>query len=532
MPDDDQAGAVPQLREASPAPAVAAVDGAGLKQVVSKRAAQLLGIAVFLDCLGDEPMEHTRPILALIHAEAAQLEELLDAYGAGANSEWFIFREMVASAKAFSDVAYRLHHIRHSLPRYKLLPIAQDFAGDLPETLAFVTEILRCVLVRMLPVAERLQLSLPELIPISDSFSESLPPGALPEDRRTRHTASASERVVHLATSFLEVAAHSDFLHIANETPPEDYASLIPEPIGEESLRRVEYKFHNLQSLYDTYISDSDTEEMDPNLPTLRGHVSVIFHLLEISVLLVHFYERHLMLASTDDSIRKECPVDFERLLTRTVDFTIVYMSLYLYSARELCHAILRRYAKVTTTEVPVPAYRGFHVRPSTLISSIVRHYGSEVSMELDGEAYDAGKAIALFRANERINAWKRRQITGEIAQMTFTGTELAGEDLASVVRRVILDLAQQNRIVIYEHPLPVKSVPRVKDVPAVEQIVKEINRLLVAGKVDVHGDVKVRFTGDERVLHDLKILAEAGYCENAFGHNTPIPSELSYLKR
>jgi len=86
--------------------------------------------------------------------------------------------------------------------------------------------------------------------------------------------------------------------------------------------------------------------------------------------------------------------------------------------------------------------------------------------------------------------------------------------------------------MVIYEHPLPVQSVPRVKDVPALEQILNEINRLLVAGKVDVHGDVKVRFTGDERVLNDLKTLAEAGYCEDAFGHNTPIPPELNYLKR
>ncbi|MBT3380204.1 MAG: hypothetical protein HN742_43260 [Lentisphaerae bacterium] len=515
-----------------PAATVPLVDETALKRVVSKRAAQLLGISVFFDCLGEEPVEYTRPILAFVCAEATQLEELLDAYGAGANSEWFIFREMVASAKAFSDVAYRLIHIQHSLPRYKLLPIAQDFAGDLPKALAFVTEILRCVLLRMVPVAEGLQLALPELIPTTDSFSDVLPPGALPGDRRTRHTATAEERAVHLATSFLEAAADSDFLHVTTETPPEEYANLIPDPIGEESLRQVEYKFHNLQSLYDTYISDSDTEETDANLPTLRGHVSVIFHLLEISVLLVHFYERHLMLSATDESIRDECPIDFDPFLTRTVDFSIVYACRYLYSARELCHAILRRHATVGTIEVPVPAYRGFHVRPSTLVSAIVRHYGSDVTMELDGETYDAGKAIALFRANERINAWKRRQITGEVAQTAAISESREDEDLGIAVRRIVLDLAQRNQVVIYEHPLPVKSARRARDLPFEEQILNEINRLLVAGKIDVRGEVRVRFTGDERVLNDLKILAESGYCEDAFGNNTPIPAELSYLKR
>jgi hypothetical protein len=83
---------------------------------------------------------------------------------------------------------------------------------------------------------------------------------------------------------------------------------------------------------------------------------------------------------------------------------------------------MLKRYAEVGQVEVSVPNYRGFHVRPATLVAKIVAHYGSDVRMELDGQSYDASSPLELFRANERINAWKRRWLAHEIAQLTLRG--------------------------------------------------------------------------------------------------------------
>ncbi|MBW1824887.1 MAG: HPr family phosphocarrier protein, partial [Deltaproteobacteria bacterium] len=39
--------------------------------------------------------------------------------------------------------------------------------------------------------------------------------------------------------------------------------------------------------------------------------------------------------------------------------------------------------------EVNIPTYMGFHVRPATLVMKIVKHYGSEMKMQLDDEVYD-----------------------------------------------------------------------------------------------------------------------------------------------
>lgn len=78
--------------------------------------------------------------------------------------------------------------------------------------------------------------------------------------------------------------------------------------------------------------------------------------------------------------------------------YSLGYSSRYLKSARQLCQKMLKRYAVIEEAALPVPRYRGFHVRPSTLVAKIVQHYGSEVKMKLGDETYDAGAPIDLFR--------------------------------------------------------------------------------------------------------------------------------------
>jgi len=58
--------------------------------------------------------------------------------------------------------------------------------------------------------------------------------------------------------------------------------------------------------------------------------------------------------------------------------------------------------------------------RPSTLISKLVLHYGSKVQMLLGDEVYDASFSLDLFRANEKINAQKRRWLANEIVRLNL----------------------------------------------------------------------------------------------------------------
>jgi hypothetical protein len=193
---------------------------------------------------------------------------------------------------------------------------------------------------------------------------------------------------------------------------------------------------------------------------------------------------------------------------------------------------MLKRYIDVGRIELPVPRYRGFHVRPSTFISRLVLHYGSEVSMELEDEKYDAGSPLELFRANEKMNAQKRRWLASEIVRLGLVPKELTNGDITAVIRSVVITLAERSRLVIYEQPLHLPEELTRKEGTLLEQVIDEIAQLLAIGKIDVDADLKVTFIGDKRVLEDIKLLSEYGYGEDKFGNNITLPDKLEYLRR
>ena len=93
-----------------------------------------------------------------------------------------------------------------------------------------------------------------------------------------------------LSTAFLNLAAESEQVHAVVKARPEEYPSYVAGSINEESLRSLQLRFHNLQSLYDTKVSGTQVEELDTDLPVLRGHISVVFHLLRTATLFVHYF--------------------------------------------------------------------------------------------------------------------------------------------------------------------------------------------------------------------------------------------------
>ncbi len=501
-------------------------------RLIGRRSTALLGAVNYLSRHASDRSALTRPLLGELLSQSTQVEELLDACGARNNRRWHGFRSLVATIKRFTDVSYELLHIKHVLPSYRLLPIEQDFAVATDEALVFCTDALLRVSYRLLDLAPRLGLSIPEEAPHGGVYGEELPGGVLPQDRDTREVESVAETVAELATAFLNLASESEMVHSAGRAKPEEYASCIPDPVGEKSLRYLKHRFHNLQSLYDTNVSETQTEVLDPDLPVLRGHISVLYHLLKMGTEFVHYYERHVCRQAGRLPVGQDSLVDPEALVATLMEYCIAYGSRYLACAQSLCHEMLKRYAEVGSIEVPVPRYRGFHVRPSTLVARIVMHYGSEVSMGLDGESYDAGTTLDMFRANEKINARKRRGLASKIAELSLAEGFSDDEDVKAVTRRIIMTLAEQGEVVIYEQPLRLRDEPVRRDGAFLEQVVNEIIALQATGKIDVNIDLNVTLTGDKRVLADIEILANSGYGEDNFGNNIPIPEKLAYLRR
>src|SRR5215212_5666202 len=102
------------------------VDDREFVTMVNSRASSLLHVAGRLSAGDLEDVESTltfltRPLLAVIHSQANQLEELLDAYGALSNERWRPFRGVIAAMKLFARVHYSLVHLAYASPQYRLL---------------------------------------------------------------------------------------------------------------------------------------------------------------------------------------------------------------------------------------------------------------------------------------------------------------------------------------------------------------------------------------------------------------------------
>lgn len=503
------------------------------RKLIARRAQTLLGIVKYISqcCSHTEIM--IRPLLGELLSQSTQLEELLDAYGAGSCCQWCGLRSLTAALKHFSDASYELLHIRYSLPAYCLLDIDRDFIKATEETLNFTIDVLRRTANEMLIKADQLGLKVPPERLREKSYTEELPAGRLPSGCKTRTIETVAETVTLLTTAFLNLAVESVDVRSTSRAKSQEYASYVRDSVSEEKLRNLELRFHNLQSLYDTFVSGTEAAQLDPDLPVLRGHISVVFHLLRTAVLFVHHYERHVNKQPCDSPKRQEPLVEAEALLDVLMKYAVTHINLYITCAENLCHEMLKRYAEVGWIEVPVPPYRGFHVRPSTLISKLVRHYGSEIQMELDGKVYDASSPLELFRANEQINAQKRRWLAAEIVRQSLVQeVNGRGKNIDDVVRHIVLKLAENSQLLLYEQPLQLPEAPADQEGTFLERVVDVMARLLAMGKIDAESNLEAKFIGDKRVLCDIRLLANSGYGEDNFGNNIPLPERLSYLRR
>jgi hypothetical protein len=501
-------------------------------RLIAKRAHALLGLANhLLQCRASNEFL-IRPFLGEFLSQSMQLEELLDAYDARNNCRWCLFRLLTAAIKLFSDVSYELLHIQHVVPAYRLLAIEGDFAGATRDALEFSGGILTRAARQMLAKADELGLPAPSRRPRLASYCEELPAGRLPHDCGAQRTETVSETVTLLATAFLNLAAESKEVRAASRAKPEEYASYASDSVSEGSLRNLELRFHNLQSLYDTYVSGTEAETQDADLLVLRGHISVVFHLVKTATLFAHYYERHVNKQPCALAAVQEPLVEPQALLAVLMSYSVTYISLYIDCAENLCRQMLMRYAEVGQVEVSIPPYRGFHVRPATLIAKIVHHYGSKVRMQMEDEIYDASSPLELFRANEKINAQKRRRLAAEIVRLRLVGEQGGTGDVNALVRNVVAKLVEQGKVLLYEQPLQIPEELIGKPGPLLEQVTDVMVQLLAMGKIDIHVDLNVTLVGDKRVLADIKLLAESGYGEDSFGNNVLLPEKLAYLRR
>lgn len=387
-------------------------------RLAQNAAIDVLRISLFLEDVKNNPKVFNKKLFYVISTATRDLEDFLDDHGAKNNRTWYLFRELVASARWFGLVAFLVEYIEKTSFGPEERKTFKNYFEETKQVKQFFNQVLLHLFKFIRDEAKRLKISFPPK-GLGEKYYYDIPSNqVLPQNLEEGEGKNERENIVKICSKFVNLALGFEDLECDKPVPVEELARLIPKVINEERIRQYELRTHNLESVYDTYVRDTSLENADPRLKALRSHISVTLHLLEIARGLAHFYERHekinaMLVKAIKHNTVPNC----------TVNWALLHAHHIMRSGSVLAETILREYAAMDSIELPVPKELGFHLRPSTLVAKVVNHYGSEVFMLVGEDKFDAKSVLSMTWAGGKIAREK-------IEKVTFVGDKRVLEDL------------------------------------------------------------------------------------------------------
>lgn len=388
---------------------------------------ELLDLCQFFVAQHDGKLPDTERLFARLSYASKLVEDLLDYHGAKNNLLWYRYRELVASILNFSSAAFTMKHI---VSRISFYEIGADnsfiFASKLVHR--FLINTLTNLCQELIAETRKLGLKLSPPTLVREQFANLSSNRFLEFDILTQDLYDEKQHIVRITTSYLNIVREFESLGFYKRFQAEESRQLIPARINEEILRRYEMIIHNLQSSYDTYIGRDFTRSQSSEFKSLRDHISISLHLLELSGRLSHYFERHLY-----DVGRSGIYLDVQTLLGRLVNaeflmdaiinYAVFSCSDFLSKGKALAQSLLNQFIEHDEIVVGVPVKLGFHSRPCMLVAKIVQHYGGQVEMVIDGDHFDAGSILDLQWAGGKVHR-------ENLSQVKFRGDARALADI------------------------------------------------------------------------------------------------------
>jgi phosphotransferase system HPr (HPr) family protein len=354
------------------------------------------------DFLQSGHKSHTRKFYSHLIAESEELESFLDDHCARDNRTWHFFGELVACVRNLAKVGFILEHILNRYHAYDLENEESNrFLPDAREVSQFLEQTITSLFDEIRRESLRLGISLSNESLQEDSFGEVYPQKRLPSDIDEEEEADGRRVVAKLASQYLGVISKVETFEWSNGKFDSDrLRAIVPVKVDEERSREVLSLIHNMQSTYDHHIRRTPLEQQDDGLKRFRSFISMPMHLMSIVNWLSHLYERHILTARQEKE-RKGIPlvVDPSKTLEVLVNFALYHANRFLKEGRDLACSILGKYTEVETCELRVPEKLGFHLRPASLIVKLVKHYGTKLTLIVDGKEFDASNVLSITMA-------------------------------------------------------------------------------------------------------------------------------------
>ncbi len=393
---------------------------------------------VYIAAFDDPRYVFTKKLYSKLISSSQVLEDFLDFHGAKNSTNWYHYRELCAAVRHLSLAGYSQKHISNRLFFYDLAG-TRDFEKEGEKTHRFIKKSLMKMAPVILDEAGRLNISIPHKGFNPEKFPGITTGETLEFDIDDEDKDEQKKNIVKIASEFLRTVRDFDQLNFYEPYDSKEIRTIVPDKVNEVEIRQFEMLVHNLQSSFDTYVIHGGYRLGNRKLKQLRGHFSVVLHLLEIIGRLLHFYERHLLKAgykNTYKKVQKKLArlVEPDALLDRTINYGLYYVCHFLTAGQELAREILNENIERSSIKVGVPQKLGFHARPSLLVAKIIQHYGGQVEMCVGSKRFDAGSVLDIQWAGgmiqkERIKAVKFEGDTRSLNDIKILAGVNYGED-------------------------------------------------------------------------------------------------------
>ncbi len=358
----------------------------------------------------------TEKLLLKLVGASQILEDFLDFHGARNNEKWYFYRELTAAVRHLSRGNLYQKHISNRLDFYTIDNI-DEFGKEGYITLDFLTQTLIALAPVIIDEARRLEIPIPE-----KSFTPADFPGIatteiLDYDIDDADKDQQKKNIVKISSDFLQIVREFEPLESFGPRTSKELRALVPESINEVLVSRFEMMVHNLQSSFDTYVIHGGLKFGNKKLKILRDIFSIVFHLLQTTSRLLHFYERHLYDAGYKNIYqqvqnRLAAVIDPDALLDRTINYGLFYTCHFFFFGKKIATEILNENIETDSITVGVPVELGFHSRPSMMVAKIVQHYGGKVEMWVGNDKFDASSVLDIQWAGGKIQKENIKKVT------------------------------------------------------------------------------------------------------------------------
>ncbi|MCX7706012.1 MAG: hypothetical protein N2115_07145 [bacterium] len=361
--------------------------------------------------------------------ESDKIEGFLDDHGAGNNKTFFYFRELIASIRWFTQAIFQNLHIISRYESYylNLAPEKEkEFLHTLENNLNFLIETLIIFSREIILEGENLDI-LPKYDINQSSFVNFEIPyrKMLPSDLEQQDTGDR-DRVINFLLKFLDLG--QDLEMFSNDRD-------LKTKITEESLENFRSGYHRLQSMYDTYIGNTDIAKGLPALISLRGHISVNLHLFEMARSLIHFYERHTeRLTRLSEYKLGLRDIRFNDIKKCVELFILPFVVFFANAGKNLAEQIFQSLGTdpdeyiLETVSFVISPYRieDFHLRPVMPVTQIAAKYSANIDLYFNRKRYDLKSPLEMGMAIPDI----RERLTTESARLIVRGPRKATREI------------------------------------------------------------------------------------------------------